>query len=338
MTVTFKKYGLSLMFFGAAFIHLFSPQYFLPAIPSFIQFPDEIIFLTGLLEIVLALGLLIHRTQNLTAQISAMYLILLIPVHIYVSVFSIEIFGIHNTYVLWARTLFQFVLIFWVLTRQTTGWIIKQQWRNVFFIHYKVDPLLIAGQVPFKLDLYEGQAVISIVPFLMDGIRFPFFPPIPKISRLWELNLRTYVEVNGIKGIYFFTLETDSKIGELIAKNFFNLPYQYSKIKAEINQDHYHFNHNRKEFSFELEATIGGPLKKSNFDLWATERYSLFTQKNGITYQGKVDHVPWELQQVEISKLSNQFTKMVIPDIAQISSASFSRTLEVKFKPFVRIG
>jgi uncharacterized membrane protein len=234
MTNKIKKYGLSLLFFGAAFIHLFSPHYFLPVIPSFIHFPEEIIFLTGVLEIALALGLLIHRTQDLTAQISAMYLILLIPVHIYVSVFSIEIFGIHNTYILWARTLFQFVLIFWALTRQTTGWIIKQQWRNVFFIHYKVDPLLIASKVPFKLDLYEGQAVISIVPFLMDGIRFPFFPPIPKISRLWELNLRTYVEVNGIKGIYFFTLETDSKIGELIAKNFFNLPYQYSKLKLKL--------------------------------------------------------------------------------------------------------
>ncbi len=213
-----KKYALSLLLFTTGMTHLIAPQVFINVMPLSIPFPVEIIYLSGVLEIVLALGLLFKNTQNISAQAAALYFIILIPIHVYVALNGIEIFGISNKFVLWLRTLFQLFFIFWALSLQTTGWIIAQSWKNVFFIHYKIDPKLVEHLVPFKLDLYDGQAVISVVPFLMDGIRFPFMPLIPKVSRLWELNIRTYVEVNGKKGVYFFTLETDSRMGELVAK------------------------------------------------------------------------------------------------------------------------
>ncbi len=333
-----KKYILSFLLFTAGLIHLIAPQVFLSAIPSQIPFPVEIIYLTGLFEIFLALGLLLRKTQNVSAQAAALYFIILIPIHVYVAANGIEIFGISNKILLWLRTLFQLVFIFWALSLQTSGWIIAQSWKNVFFIHYKIDPKLIAHMVPFKLDLFEGHAVISVVPFLMDGIRFPFLPQIPKVSRLWELNIRTYVEVNGKKGVYFFTLETDSKMGELIAKNFFALPYRFSKIKALVSGNHYKFEHSRADLSFKLEATISDAEQVSTFDLWATERYSLFTQKRGVTYQGVVLHEPWQLQQVKIEIINDQFTKMVLPGLTEFSSASFSRSINVKFRPFKAIS
>jgi uncharacterized protein YqjF (DUF2071 family)/uncharacterized membrane protein len=310
----------------------------MPAIPVIFPFPLEVIYITGVLEIILAFGLLWKKTQNLSAKFTALYFILLLPIHFYVSIEGIEIFGINNQILLWSRTLLQFVLIFWALSLQTTGWIIEQEWKHVLFIHYQVDPELLAHQVPFNLDLYNGKAILSVVPFLMQGIRFPFLPAIPKISRLWELNIRTYVEVNGVKGVYFFTLETDSKIGKLIAKNFFHLPYRFSKIKAAVDEINYHFDHHRDELNFKLEAQIGKSIPADEFTIWATERYSLFTEHKGRIFQGIVSHKPWEHRNVKINFLNNNFSKMVVEKDIQQCGVSYSKYLKVRFRPFQEVS
>jgi uncharacterized membrane protein len=216
---------------------------FLAAIPIAIPFKESIIFYSGIFEILLAISFLFGSIQDISAKIACLYFVCLIPIHIYVSLFGIEMFGISNKILLWGRTFFQYFFIILAYSLQKKTWVIEQIWKHVFFIHYKVDPEVIAASVPFDLDLYEGKAVLTIVPFFMEGIRFPFLPKVPKLSSLWELNLRTYVVVNGIKGIYFLTLETDSKIGEFIAQKFFFLPYRYSKIKAIVSKERYDFFH-----------------------------------------------------------------------------------------------
>ena len=132
---------------------------------------------------------------------------------------------------------------------------------------------------------------------------------------MWELNIRTYVKVNGVSGVYFFTLETDSKISEVIARLFFHLPYRFSKIKADVSKSFYSFKPERKELSFHLEAQIEAQisqsLQSSEFHLWATERYSLFTKNQGKTYRGIVQHAPWELQPVDVVEIDDKFTRMV---------------------------
>ncbi|MBC7538472.1 MAG: DUF2071 domain-containing protein [Bacteriovorax sp.] len=334
-----RKILLSFILLFAGIIHLVNPLVFFPIIPSFFSMKLEIIYITGILEIILAIGLLIPRLQHVSAFIITIYFIILIPVHIYISYYGIEILGIENHGLLWVRTLFQYVLILWAYSLQSNAWVIEQVWRHVFFIHYKIDPKLIESLVPYKLDLYEGEAVISVVPFFMERIRFPFLPAIPKISSLWELNLRTYVEVNGIKGIYFFTLETDSFLGNFIANNFFHLPYQFSKIKARIKNNHYEFCHNRAGLSFELGATIfTDEIKSSQFDLWATERYSLFTSYKGMTYQGIVNHEPWHLVSASIENLKNNFTQLAVPGSPVVCDVSYARYLKVRFIPFKNVG
>lgn len=171
----------------------------------------------------------------------------------------------------------------------------------------------------------------------MEGIRFPFFPAIPSISSLWELNIRTYIEVNGVKGVYFFTLETDSRIGEFIAKKFFHLPYRYSKIKAEINETRYYFQHSREVYSFNLEATILDKRSPFEFDLWATERYSLFVKKKEKVFQGIVEHKPWSHKNVKIEKIDNNFTKMISLKEMELSGSSYCEYLKVRFRPFKEV-
>ncbi len=100
-----------------------------------------------------------------------------------------------------------------------------------FFLHYEVDAKSFQEKVPYPIDLFEGKAVVSIVPFVMGRIRFPFLSIVPGLSRLLELNLRTYVKVAGRPAVYFFTLDANHLPGVLIARTLFRLPYRWRRME-----------------------------------------------------------------------------------------------------------
>jgi uncharacterized membrane protein len=100
----------------AGLVHLLDPFSFVNAIPTFIPNKLEIIFWTGILEFVFAVGLILKKTRALFSDLIALYFILLIPIHVYVSWNSIAMFGIQDPVLLWMRTLFQLVFVWWART------------------------------------------------------------------------------------------------------------------------------------------------------------------------------------------------------------------------------
>ncbi len=218
-------------------------------------------------------------------------------------------------------------------------WVVSQEWHDVLFIHYEVPSDFLQELTPFPLDLYQGKAIVSVVPFQMKGIRFPCLPSVPGLSSLWELNLRTYVKVGNKRGVYFFTLDTDSLLGEFVAQKFFHLPYHYSQINAKVTTHTYEFAHRRDGLLLNIKAEIGHRKTSSEFDLWATERYSLFTQDHEFSYEGRVHHSPWELREVLNLKLNDRFTQMLgIDELGTPKSVSYSKELKVWFNKFEKIG
>jgi uncharacterized protein YqjF (DUF2071 family) len=216
------------------------------------------------------------------------------------------------------------------------NWIMSQTWKDVAFLHYQVDPELLQSKVPFKLDLYRGKAIISIVSFRMESIRFPFLLTFPGLSSLNELNLRTYVEVNGIKGVYFFTLDADHSLAIWIARTLFSLPYRPAKINLNKQGQIYSFNSLNEKTSLDFEALISEKNESSHFDLWATERYGLFTKKGENIIHGVVMHQPWELESLTITNINDQFSSQLGDSLKAESfiSSSYCKKLEVRFKPF----
>jgi len=215
----------------------------------------------------------------------------------------------------------------------------QQRWNHIFFIHSKVDPALLQPHVPFKLDLFEGKAVLSIVPFRMDKIRLWGLPPIPFFAQLWELNLRTYVTVGGVRGIYFFTLDTDSALGCWIANHFFHLPYRLAKIQACVKDHEYSFQSRRPPFSFFTQFQLTGKKKTASaFDLWTTERDRLFTLEKENIYEGRVFHAPWELEEVSDLSIEDRFSQQLpFRCTFDLENASYARMLKVRFLPFRKI-
>ena len=212
----------------------------------------------------------------------------------------------------------------------------KQRWNHIFFLHGKIAPSLLQPYLPFELDLLDGVAILSIVAFKMDMIRLWNFPPAPFFSHLWEINLRTYVRVGGKPGVYFFTLDTDSPLGYLIANCFFHLPYRLAKIKALVRKKHFYFESQRSLASFKTSFCITGRKKKKTIlDRWATDRERLFTLKRGEIYEGRVHHESWPLEEVENLIFEDHFsTQIPIECHFDPQESSYARVLNVSFETF----
>ncbi len=228
------------------------------------------------------------------------------------------------------------------------NWTIEQRWSHALFLNWKVPETTLQDQVPFPLDLHEGQAVLSLVPFYMDQIRFRGLPRVPFFSSLWELNLRTYVKVNGVPGIYFFTLETPHVLGNFIARTFFDLPYRKARISAEVDRDLYRFcawglRADQTPYDLVIELESGTAIEvdvraldtPDPFQKWITERYHLFLKKGGLTIRGDVHHEPWRAGPVRPRKLSGGISILPrLPPLECLGPCFLGEPLRVRFSSF----
>ena len=94
-----------------------------------------------------------------------------------------------------------------------------QQWRSLLFLHWEVAVDAMRSVVPpaLELDLFEGRAFVGLVPFLMRHIR-PRWLPKRLAFNFLETNVRTYVTYRGRPGVYFFSLDADSRLAVLAAR------------------------------------------------------------------------------------------------------------------------
>lgn len=109
----FRLITLCLILSLAGMVHFMDPYAFANSIPLFVPYKLELIYVTGALEFVLVAGLVLKKSRPLFAQLTALYFVLLIPIHLYVAINSIPMFGVSDPLLLWGRTLFQFVFIWW---------------------------------------------------------------------------------------------------------------------------------------------------------------------------------------------------------------------------------
>src|SRR5215472_6828521 len=116
----------------------------------------------------------------------------------------------------------------------TRPWIMVQQWHDLLFAHWALQPEQLRRLVPtqLELDLFQGKAYVAVTPFHMSGIRARFLPPLPGFSRFPELNVRTYVRYGDIPGVYFFSLDAGSLPAVRAARASYGLPYLHAEMSV----------------------------------------------------------------------------------------------------------
>jgi uncharacterized protein len=189
-------------------------------------------------------------------------------------------------------------------------WFMTQSWHDLLFAHWPVDARALQEKLPagLPLDVYEGQAWLGIVPFHMTNVAPRGVPSIPFVSAFPELNVRTYVTLNGKPGIYFFSLDAGSSLAVAAARTLFHLPYFSATMTVEqVNGEiRYHSARQTKmEGVAEFAATYRpiGPVQlpqRGTLEHFLTERYCLYTVDDSFRARRlEIHHWPWPLQIAE---------------------------------------
>jgi uncharacterized protein len=191
-------------------------------------------------------------------------------------------------------------------------WLMTQSWHDLPFAHWPIDPDHLRPHVPsfFQLDLFQGDAWLSIVPFFMTNVSLRGVPAVTWISEFPELNVRTYVDVGGRPGVFFFSLDAASRLAVKTARALLNLPYHTATmtvaphpegIRYESRRHHQrHHTHNRSDAELSaIYGPVGAPFEAApgTIDYFLTERYCLYNvDRAGRPYRLDIHHPPWRLQ------------------------------------------
>ena len=187
-----------------------------------------------------------------------------------------------------------------------------QRWESLLFCHWEIDPEELLPHVPSGLDLdtFEGRAYVGIVPFKLREIR-PSWLPKQLAFNFLETNVRTYVTYNGRPGVYFFSLDANSRLAVLAARIGWSLPYYHATMTAsEVGQSISYASHRRggranHRVSFRIGDKVGHPPDGS-VEHFLVERYLLFVEKKGAIHCGQVHHSPYEVWNAEISEIEEE--------------------------------
>ena len=144
--------------------------------------------------------------------------------------------------------------------------ILYQSWGKLLFMHWRIPVDALRPLIPPRLtiDTYDGKAWVGLIPFTIWNLRPRFVPALPWISHFHEINVRTYVHLNGIPGIWFFSLDANRLFDVITARAFFHLPYYHATIQLEQVGSTIMYTTRRKgtadQASFDATWTIGTEL------------------------------------------------------------------------------
>jgi len=227
-----------------------------------------------------------------------------------------------------------------------------QRWEELLFLHWPVEPQIVAKVLPpgLGVDTYKGKAWLGVVPFSMRGVRPRFLPAVPGLSSFPELNLRTYVvDELGRPGVWFYSLDTPKHLPNWIARTFFHLNYRFARIQVEDEGGSRSY---RSELwmgtdwdvpqEYEWER-IGEPFtaEAGSLDFFLAERYRLFAYNDAKAQlmTGQVHHQAYPLQQVNLKRYSKRiFTLNGLskPDSLPVSLLA-SSGVNVEISPMIRV-
>lgn len=204
-------------------------------------------------------------------------------------------------------------------TRPSGSPIMRQHWGKLLFMHWPIDAKLLRPLIPPQLEIetFDGSAWIGVIPFTMWGIRASFLPPIPGTSAFHELNVRTYVHLNGVPGVWFFSLDAANRLAVWGARKFYGLPYFNARMSLKQDGASINYSSTREDSRgapasfparFNARWTIGEPLPQSqpgSPEFFLTERYCLFSKHRGDLHRADIHHQPWPLQKAKLLSLGS---------------------------------
>jgi len=209
-------------------------------------------------------------------------------------------------------------------------WVLAMDWVETLFLHWRVDAASMRDRIPraIEIDTFDGDAWASIVAFRIAGARprgaprplaYPTFP---------EVNVRTYVRCGGRSGVWFFSLDAQSRFAVALGRHAAFLPYVDADIApafdgATLSYDLARASRDMPAARFAARARFGGdarPATPGSLDDWLVQRLAFFTVARHRVLRLDVAHAPWPLYATAIAQVEHD----------SLLSAAAIRTLDAE--------
>ena len=186
-----------------------------------------------------------------------------------------------------------------------------QNWDNLTFLHWPVDPSAVARFLPpgVQPDVIDGRTYVGLVPFEMRGAG-PGRMGIPYFGRFCETNVRLYsVDAQGRHGIVFLTLDATRLATVLLARFSLGLPYAWSAMSSRREDDVLTYRSIRRwpdrarRAGGTIRVRVGPAVAPTRLEIWLTSRWGLHTEVAGRTIWVPNQHRPWPLHEATLLAL-----------------------------------
>jgi uncharacterized protein YqjF (DUF2071 family) len=201
-------------------------------------------------------------------------------------------------------------------------WLMAQTWSDLLFAHWRVDPAELRPVLhpDLPLDTFDGSAWIGVTPFRVEGFRLRYTPPVALIHAFPELNVRTYVTIDGKPGIHFFSLDAGSRFAVESARRIYRLPYFHARMAVRGRGDAIDFASERTHrdgpparltIHYERAGAAFEPAP-GTLEHFLTERYCLYTlDERQRILRGDIHHPPWRVAPATARVGGNTMTSQI---------------------------
>jgi uncharacterized protein YqjF (DUF2071 family) len=190
-------------------------------------------------------------------------------------------------------------------TATKPAWLLAQRWSELLFAHWPVGAEALARRLPTGVepDLHDGQAWAAIVAFRMVGTRPSAGPSRLTLRPIPELNVRTYVRVRGVPGVWFLSLDASSPFFVTAGRALYGLPYRLARMTTLVEGERVHYLSSRRGAAFAASYEPCGDVahaEPGSLEHFLVERYRLFSEWRGRLITALVEHERWPLQPASV--------------------------------------
>jgi len=188
-------------------------------------------------------------------------------------------------------------------------WVMMQRWHHLLFAHWRCPSSALRARIPQPLEIetYDGSAWLGVIPFYMTGVRMRATPPVPTANAFEELNVRTYVTLDGRPGVWFFSLDCASMLAVIGARVGIYLPYFRATMSMTRHNETIRYRSRRWPIGgpaaqFAASYRGVGPAAEpapGTLDHFLAERYCLYSADQERLWRADIFHPRWSLQPAE---------------------------------------
>ncbi|MGA8994847.1 MAG: DUF2071 domain-containing protein [Nocardioidaceae bacterium] len=208
----------------------------------------------------------------------------------------------------------------------------NQDWRDLTFLHWAVDPEQVAALMPpgVRPDVLDGRTYVGLIPFRMVDAGVSRGPGVPWAGSFLETNVRLYsVDSTGRRGIVFLSLDSDRAVVVAGARAVFGLPYRWARMRYDERPDgdaagpgrvhRYRARLRRPGPGVRSRIVVrsGGPRPATALDDFLSARWGLHVRWWGRTLHVPNSHDRWPLREAELLELDDDLMASVgLPGLA----------------------